>query len=71
MTVEELILETRQNRAGRPEPLTLETVESLLHVAVAFILDYVDYETEVDETPAQVARLLSRMLATLEDQRAH
>jgi hypothetical protein len=71
MTVEELILETRQNRAGRPEPLTLETVESLLHVAVAFILDSVDSETEVDETPAQVARLLSRMLATLEDQRAH
>jgi len=71
MTVEELILETRQKRAGRPEPLTLETVESLLHVAVAFILDSVDYETEVDETPAQVARLLSRMLATLEDQRAH
>jgi hypothetical protein len=71
MTVEELILETRQHRTGRPEPLTLELVENLLHITLAFILESVDYERDVAATPAQVARVLASMLATLEDQRLH
>jgi len=71
MTVEELILETRLHRTGRPEPMTLEFVETLLRVTVTFILESVDYERGVAATPAQVARVLTSMLAMLEDQRLH
>jgi hypothetical protein len=69
LTVEDLVVECRKHRVtDAPEPLTLETVQSLLHVTVAFILESVDYEARISSVPAQIVRVFGTMLATLEEQ---
>jgi hypothetical protein len=71
MTLEELVVQARENRPGELPP-SLAGVERGLRKLLRTLLSGFDYDARVESGPGVVCRTLAALLAEIEDlQRPH